>query len=232
MKRFFFCQEKGSNKFWNVEVEENRLTVRFGKVNTNGQEKVKEFDDPAAATKEAEKLIAEKLRKGYHEIVEGEAIPDKPEAKMDEDLFWEIIDRLNWKKKGDDEAVIKPALKFLAARPVEEIFLFDDIFSKKLYDIDGEAWGKNVEQACDGYLSGDFFLYARCCVVANGRKFYEKVLQDPEQMPGDLEFESLLSIAREAWAKKTGQDVSEYPHGCAFNRESFSNTANWPHLQK
>lgn len=234
-KRCFYCQEGGSNKFWNVEVQDSKLVVVFGKVGTNGRENVKEFDSPAKATKEAEKLIAEKRKKGYNEIVEGEAIPDKPASTpriMDENLFWEIIGMFNWKKEGDDDdAVMKPAIKFLTGRSVEDIFTFHDILSEKLYALDGETWGKIVEQANDGYLSGDYFLYVRCCVVANGRDFYETVLNDPNKMPGDLEFESLLHIAEEAWTKKTKQKFEDYPHQTKFNCESFSNKVLWSHLK-
>lgn len=235
MKRFFYCQEKDSNKFWNVETKGDTLTVHFGKVGTNGRENVKQFDDADAAKKEAEKLIAEKTRKGYKEISKNEAVPDKPEPvyrPMDEELFWEIIAMLNWKKEGDDDAVLKPAVKFLAKLPEEDIFKFHDIMAQKLYDIDGEAWGKPVEEAYDGYLSGDMFLYARCCVVANGKSFYEDVLQHPENMPGEMEFESLLVLPDSAWAKKTKQDEEDYPHLQSPDYETGSNKANWPHLEE
>jgi len=235
MKRFFYCQEKDSNKFWNIETENSALTVHFGKAGTNGRENVKQFDDSAAAEKEAEKLIAEKKRKGYKEISENEAIPDKPEAvyrPMDEGLFWEIIEMFNWKKEGDDEAVLKPAVKFLASLPEEDIFKFHNIMAQKLYDIDGEKWSKPVEAAYDGYLSGDVFLYVRCAVVANGKSFYEDVLQNPENLPGELDFESLLFLPIEAWVKKMKQDEDDYPHLQEPDYESFSNTANWPNLNK
>ena len=235
MKHFFYCQEKDSNKFWNIKTENNTLTVHFGKVGTNGRENVKQFDDSAAAEKEAEKLIAEKSRKGYKEISENEAIPDKPEAvyrPMDEGLFWEIIEMFNWKKEGDDEAVLKPAVKFLASLPEEDIFKFHNIMAQKLYDIDGEKWSKPVEAAYDGYLSGDVFLYARCGVVVNGKSFYEDVLQNPENLPGEIDFESLLFLPIEAWMKKTKRDEDDYPHFHEPNYESCSNTANWPHLNK
>ena len=230
MKRSFYCQEKESNKFWTVEVSANRLTVRFGKVGTDGRETVKEFESNTLAEREAAKLITEKTRKGYKELSEGETIPEKQTPvyrPMCEEMFWEVIARFNWKKAGDDDEVMKPAIKFLASLPEEDIFKFHDIMAQKLYDIDGTAWGKIVEAACDGYLSGDFFLYARCCVVANGKEFYEKVRNDPTQMCGDYEFESLLSFPIEAWAKKMKKDFDDYPHLHAVDYETGANAANW-----
>jgi hypothetical protein len=61
-------------------------------------------------------------------------------------------------------------------------------------------------------------------VVANGEEFYQSVLSDPSKMPKDLEFESLLSISREAFLKKTGDDF-DYSPGCSY--ETFSNRDGW-----
>ena len=67
MRRFEF-KEGSSNKFWEVSVAGSTLTVRFGRVGANGQEKTKRFASGALAEKEQEKLIAEKVAKGYKEI--------------------------------------------------------------------------------------------------------------------------------------------------------------------
>jgi uncharacterized protein (TIGR02996 family) len=66
-RRFEFS-EGGSNKFWEVKVEESEQTVRFGKIGTAGQEKVKEFDSASEAKADTKKLIAEKTGKGYVEV--------------------------------------------------------------------------------------------------------------------------------------------------------------------
>ncbi len=73
-------------------------------------------------------------------------------------------------------------------------------------------------------FSSDNFLYARACVVANGKDFYEKVLADPSQMPKDLSFEALLSLARKAYKKKTGQTFDYSP---TITYETFSNPEGW-----
>jgi len=73
-------------------------------------------------------------------------------------------------------------------------------------------------------FSSDNFLYARACVVANGKAFYEKVLADPAQMPKDLTFEPLLSLARKAYQKKTGAAFDYFPTN---SYETFSNPEGW-----
>lgn len=66
-RRFEFV-EGGSSKFWEVKVEDSEQTVRFGKIGTAGQEKVKEFDSPGEAKADTKKLIGEKTGKGYVEV--------------------------------------------------------------------------------------------------------------------------------------------------------------------
>lgn len=54
-----------SNKFWNIELNDDSHTVNFGRVGTGGQTKTKQFADAAAAKKSFDKLVNEKLSKGY-----------------------------------------------------------------------------------------------------------------------------------------------------------------------
>jgi DNA ligase-1 len=54
-----------SDKFWEVSVSGSEVTVRFGRNGTGGQTNAKSFADEGAATRHAEKLIREKLGKGY-----------------------------------------------------------------------------------------------------------------------------------------------------------------------
>ena len=54
-------------KFWMIKLDGASHTVRFGKLETDGQEKTKEFDDEDAARKDYEKLVKEKTKKGYEE---------------------------------------------------------------------------------------------------------------------------------------------------------------------
>jgi predicted DNA-binding WGR domain protein len=65
--RRFTCTEDGASKFWEVAAEGTELTVRFGRIGTRGQTKQKTFGSAAEATREKEKLIREKVGKGYVE---------------------------------------------------------------------------------------------------------------------------------------------------------------------
>ncbi len=66
-RRFEFS-EGSSNKFWEVKVEDSVQVVRFGKIDTAGQEKEKDFDSPREAKADTKKLITEKVGKGYVEV--------------------------------------------------------------------------------------------------------------------------------------------------------------------
>lgn len=63
---FIFCDEK-SDKFWTIDYSGLDLCVHYGKTGTIGKYEIKEFDDVAACEKEAKRLIASKLKKGYRE---------------------------------------------------------------------------------------------------------------------------------------------------------------------
>jgi predicted DNA-binding WGR domain protein len=68
-KRYFEFIGGNSAKFWELGVSGVEVTVRFGRIGTDGQTQVKSFPDAAAATRHAEKLIAAKIGKGYAEAV-------------------------------------------------------------------------------------------------------------------------------------------------------------------
>jgi DNA ligase-1 len=57
-----------SSKFWEISVQGTEVTVRFGRIGSQGQGNGKSFPDKAAAMKHAEKLIREKTGKGYQEV--------------------------------------------------------------------------------------------------------------------------------------------------------------------
>jgi DNA ligase-1 len=65
--RHFELVEGSSSKFWEISTSGTDVTVRFGKLGTQGQTQTKTFGDAAAAQKHAEKLIGEKVKKGYQE---------------------------------------------------------------------------------------------------------------------------------------------------------------------
>lgn len=232
MKRTFLNQEGESNKLWTVQVTGTSYTVTFGKVGAKARENTKQFPDEESCIKEVEKLILDKQRGGYKELQAGQAIPEKKALAyrpMDEAVFWEIIASFNWKKTGDDDAVLKPALKKLVAMEVADIQEFAEILSEKLYQLDGLAYASNIgpDSYKDGkHFSVDYFLYVRCCVVANGKEYYEQVLNDPTEMPEEMDFEALLYLADEAYNKKMGTEDENLFTKLSF--ETYSNKKGWP----
>ncbi len=67
-KRRFEFVGGSSDKFWDVSVNGSEVEVSFGRTGTNGQTTTKTFPDNAAAEMHAEKLIREKVGKGYCEV--------------------------------------------------------------------------------------------------------------------------------------------------------------------
>ncbi|TEX51546.1 MAG: hypothetical protein B7C55_05025 [Actinomycetales bacterium mxb001] len=73
-KRYFEFKgadaERGTSasaKFWEVIVDGSAVVVRFGKIGATGQTTRKDYADAGAAQVEADKLIAQKMKKGYEE---------------------------------------------------------------------------------------------------------------------------------------------------------------------
>jgi predicted DNA-binding WGR domain protein len=64
MPRYEF-KEGTSNKFWEINLDGSSFTTTYGKIGTDGQTSLKEWDSDDKAKKEYDKLIAEKTKKGY-----------------------------------------------------------------------------------------------------------------------------------------------------------------------
>jgi DNA ligase-1 len=65
--RSFEYHDDKSDKFWEIRTDGTDVTVRFGKVGTQGQSQTKSFPDVAATQRHVNKLIEEKTAKGYEE---------------------------------------------------------------------------------------------------------------------------------------------------------------------
>jgi superfamily I DNA and/or RNA helicase/predicted DNA-binding WGR domain protein len=58
-------EEGGSNKFWEVAIDGQKVVIRYGRIGTKGQTIIKSFITAEQATTEMDRLVQEKLRKGY-----------------------------------------------------------------------------------------------------------------------------------------------------------------------
>lgn len=79
MMRTFQYSDAKSHKFWNIEVSGSSFTVSYGKVGASGQTQTKSFASAEKAQAEADKLIREKVKKGYIETTPRAAV-SKAEA--------------------------------------------------------------------------------------------------------------------------------------------------------
>lgn len=66
-RRFEYIDEK-SSKFWEISVNDLTVLVNYGRIGGSGQSQQKAFSDADSVTRHVEKLISEKLGKGYCEI--------------------------------------------------------------------------------------------------------------------------------------------------------------------
>lgn len=154
-----------------------------------------------------------------------------PQNLLTEHRFWEIIQLFDWTDSEDNNRVLAPAIEALAESPVHHIYLFSDIIATKLFSLDERRFAEQIGDDAYSpttYFSVDNFLYARCCVIANGQAFYNAVLQNPTLMPKNLTFEALLNLPSKAYLKKTGKP---YNYLSTTSIETYSNKLGWqkPH---
>lgn len=73
-------RQGASSKFWEPKLGGSTLTVRFGRIGTDGQSRDTRFATPAAAKAGLAKLVAEKLGKGYVQAKGGAPRATRPAA--------------------------------------------------------------------------------------------------------------------------------------------------------
>ena len=226
MKRRFIYQDAKSDKFWDIEFEGTTQTVVYGKTGTAGREAVKEFATAEECIKESEKLIAQKLKKGYTELAEGEAAPEKREYSEEEKadyFFWEAIEKSYKYNKKDWEAYdldehIEKLTTYLSKYSEEKLILFEKTLQQKLISLytapiaelsiilENEYEKEGDTYNFDGYISDDGFIYFRCWLLLKGKEFYDDITKDIESFVsgkyhfdiGDTWGEGLLYVASRA----------------------------------
>jgi predicted DNA-binding WGR domain protein len=67
--RTFQHSDAKSHKFWDINVSGSSFQVTYGKVGAADQTQTKSFASADTAQAEADKLISEKLKKGYGEPI-------------------------------------------------------------------------------------------------------------------------------------------------------------------
>jgi predicted DNA-binding WGR domain protein len=80
-RREYQLVEGTSNKFWAIELDGTKHTVQFGRIGTAGQTQTKEFKTQEQAQKAYEKLVREKVQKGYRRVADAAAAPAAKPAR-------------------------------------------------------------------------------------------------------------------------------------------------------
>lgn len=201
MRRFEFAEGK-SSKFWEIGLQGNLVTTRFGRIGAEGQTQTKSFPTDAEAQDNHDKLIAEKLRKGYLEVA---SKADLPTEETQEALFWKLIADSKRGTEGDVEAQMERLEELLSKLNDDELVTFADLCDEKIarcYRSDLWAAAYYDNDGC----SDDSFMDWRAGLVWAGRKAYESVFAQPDNLANfQVEFvEQLPSIPREIWEQRHG----------------------------
>ncbi len=130
---------------------------------------------------------------------------------MDEQGFWELIER-SGKKTPGTEGHAERLAKLLARRSAAEVIEFDRLFHGCLNrSYRWDLWA--VAYIIHGGCSDDGFDYFRGWLIGQGREFFEGVLADPARAaerikPGEeAECEELLYAANDAYQELTGGEL-------------------------
>lgn len=231
MKRFFINQNDLSDKFWNIEYEGEEQIVHYGKIGTAGREMTKKFASEEECQKESEKLIAQKMKKGYVEVSPNEEIPTKIEMSEEEKaefLFWEAIEKSYKynKKKWEDydiEEHLEKLTSYLAKYGKERLVSFEKTMQEKLMELyTAQIAELYIILNCDfekkdgvyyfekePYISTDGFIYFRCWLLLKGKEFFEDITKDINAFIsgkyhfdiGDTWAEELLYVSDDAYSE-------------------------------
>lgn len=112
MKKHLKYIDGSSDKFWQIEVSNSEYTVTYGRNGTAGTSQTKTFTEKDECLKVAEKLLNEKIKKGYSE--DGEVVPGQktPSGKNATSTpITEILNNYDALVKSGKVAELLPFLK-------------------------------------------------------------------------------------------------------------------------
>lgn len=227
MLRKFINQDKLSNKFWNIEINGKIQKISYGKIDTKGREGIKEFASEAECVDETNKLISQKLKKGYVELTENDIIPIKEELSIADKAdiyFWEAISKSNKYKNAhwseyDVEEHLENLTELLSKYGKERLILFEKTLREKLQKLytaeiaelsiilENEFKNQQGKIIYDNQLSDDGFVYFRCWLLLKGEEFFNEITKDINSFVsgkysfdiGDCWAEGLLYVADDAF---------------------------------
>jgi hypothetical protein len=141
---------------------------------------------------------------------------------MDRSTFWNVIDASRKKARGDVETQLEILRSQLERLEPDEIVQFGRIFEE--YHIKAYTWDLwGAAYVIGGGCSDDGFLDFRGWLISRGEKVFERALEDPQSLvrvvKGDDEcrYEGFQYVASQAWEKKTGKTMREFPEHTGLN---------------
>lgn len=147
MKKHLKYIDGNSDKFWQIEVIENEFTVTYGKNGTSGVSQTKLFETNEKCMQTAEKLLAEKIKKGYSEngeVLITKTVIDSKGNKVD---ISEILNEYDLIISKKDSSLLLPFLIKNSKGNLEHIR--KHIKKNKKYwltyvDLSLESWYKKI----------------------------------------------------------------------------------------
>ena len=147
-------------------------------------------------------------------------------GRMYDQDFFRFTDMLDWDKQGDDEAVVEPLIAFLAKWGDNVIFAFHDKMAELLFSLDTYNIAKHLIEN-ETYFSPDYFLYARCVALVNGKPYYNAILKGRKKLAANMDFETILYVPQKAWKRIHNKNGDEYLYETKVDYETYSNKAGW-----
>ncbi|AZI41705.1 DUF1963 domain-containing protein [Deinococcus psychrotolerans] len=124
--------EGAEHKFYEAVTGAQTLTLRYGRIGTQGTTQIKTFDTPQAAEAEAHKKLAEKRKKGYAEAVLGETEKKRPSPARIK------LPKLLEPHREAIEATLHPVIELTLSE--ESLVAWDSKVGGVPYRLQGEAW--------------------------------------------------------------------------------------------
>jgi predicted DNA-binding WGR domain protein len=138
MTRYFMFQNETSHKFWEINLNDTKQSINFGRVGSVGTLKEKVFLTPELCLSDSLKVINEKLKKGYIEIENSIKILESENITSNDKISNYLNVQLeSYRSKLKALTTIKP--------------LFAEIL-KKLEQFDFENYKKSVEETIENNL--------------------------------------------------------------------------------
>jgi len=148
MPRYEFI-EGASRKFWEISLAGTSFTTRWGRIGTAGQSTTKAFSSEAEGKAEHDKLVAEKLKKGY--VAAGGSAP-AASSGVRHDIFVEndsggfsllsagVVDRVVAEGRKDDLGFVKAHEAILVQLVGDDSFIVRVVVGGALTPPEAEEW--------------------------------------------------------------------------------------------